>query len=723
MARVCSSGESAPYAIYEEGTLENDCPTLKPLEHPTTAVAFVMQAMDKKVIDMPLPLMKKPRGWVPSVSSSLGFKHVYDGFMCAKRVCFPQSCQEALQMIVSENAELMCTSLGNGFQPRSLALSILVPQAITKNIRCYEALDAFASLSQLQDEDGRVTKAARFSMFVGEKSVAMQHTVFAEAMTERNCISETLVMRWRAMGANGPYIRTEVCKIGDPNMNACSIQASLVCLAVSHDVKLAPVFFKNPPDLTLKDVIEKSTAEFRDLVYTTPTFDKRILKEARQCDLLEVVDVYLRISSRRGDSVDDTKAVMDDSAMHALLLCRDGSSHHAKQFVRQFKQGLPPAKGFIDSDQSYFEHIEWMSLHALGIGVERVCIDSIISLYGCSGIPGEKIESSGSFVWRNFITLQPIHVFQETCHVLPCSSASLIPVNRSLAPFVKHGLDEALKVYNTTFISPDSTRSVPKVNHINLPVPEKDDLFLMAALKINLSSSRCTVGETLAYLVAENAPAPLVQMIVNSASKMGLQSPLSCVFERCSAAIKHNDSELTVARGEVARLKRVCDAALLVGCSKRAREEVGRTNKKKVSQVLSVFGLRALTGFFCADQAPRDARSSDNLVNLVLAMCKRKSPSTSANSAEVRVVIENMNGAMDCIARAIHIFCADKRQECFLFVHGDDRDGVACHAVEAGELVACTVGRIFEAEKPCIAALKIKEGGCLFTPLVKAASR
>ena len=109
MSEQRSSVTSAPMQIYEEGTLENDCPTLKPLEHPTTAVAFVMQSMNHTAMDMPLSLMQKPRVWVPSASCSVGFKHVYDGFMCAKRVCFPQSGQEALQMIVSENAELTCT--------------------------------------------------------------------------------------------------------------------------------------------------------------------------------------------------------------------------------------------------------------------------------------------------------------------------------------------------------------------------------------------------------------------------------------------------------------------------------------------------------------------------------------------------------------------------------------------------------------------------------------
>jgi hypothetical protein len=78
---------------------------------------------------------------------------------------------------------------------------------------------------------------------------------------------------------------------------------------------------------------------------------------------------------------------------------------------------------------------------------------------------------------------------------------------------------------------------------------------------------------------------------------------------------------------------------------------------------------------------------------------------------------------MDSIARAIHVCCADNQQECFLFVHGDDRDGVECHAVEAGELVACTVGRVFEAEKPCIASVKRKQNGCLFTPLVREPPR
>ena len=723
MSEQCSSVTSAPVQIYEEGTLENDCPTLKPLEHPTTAVAFVMQAMNHTAMDMPLSLMQKPRVWLPSATCSVGFKHVYDGFMCAKRVCFPQSAQEALQMIVAENAELTCTSPKDGFKPRRVALSILIPEESTRSSRAYEALDAFASLSQLHDSEDCVTNSTRFSMFVGLNSVAMQQTVFAEAMTERNCHSETLVMRWRCVGPNGPYVRTEVCKLSCPKMDAMSIQSALVCHAARHGVKLAPVFFKHPPDFSLKDVLEKSSAEFRSMVYDVAKFDKRLLKEARQCDLLEVVDIYLRISSRRGDSAEDTEAVMDDSAMHALLLCRDGASGHAKDFVRTFKKGLPPAKGFFENDQQYFEHIEWMSLHALVIGVERVCMDSVVSLYGCSGIPGERIESSGSFVWRNFITMKPIHSVQETYHVLPCTSLSLIPANKSLAPFVKHGLDEAIKLYNKTFISPDSTRSVPEVNHIHFPEPGKEDLFLMAALKINLSSSRCTVGETLAFLVSENAPTSLVQMIVNSANKLGLHSPLSDVFTRCSEAIKHNDSELNVARDEVARLKRICDAALLIGCSKRAREEAGLTNKKKVSQVLNVFGLSPLKGHFCADQAPRDAHSSHTLVSLVISMCKRKSASTSANSAEVRVVLEQMQGAMDSIARAIHVCCADNQQECFLFVHGDDRDGVECHAVEAGELVACTVGRVFEAEKPCIASVKRKQNGCLFTPLVREPPR
>lgn len=719
---MCSSDHPAPLEIYEEGTLENDCPTLKPIEHPTTAVAFVMQAMNHTAMNMPLSMMQKPRVWVPCASSSVGFKHVYDGFMSAKRVCVPHSQQEALQMIVSENAELLSTSNTGMFGSRRVSLSIVIPDDSKRSSRAYEALDAFASLSQLEDEGGRVTKFARFSMFVGVNAVPMQHTVFAEAMTQRNCYSETLVMRWMSAGPNGPYIRTEVCRLAGPKMDAMSIQTTLVCHAVKHGVKLTPVFFKHPPDLTLKDVLEKASTEFRNMVYDVPKFDRKILKDARQCDLLEIVDdIYLRISPRRGDAAEDTKAVMADSAMHALLLCRDGASQHAKDFVRHFKEGLPPAKGFIENDQHYFEHIEWMALHALVIGVDRVCVDSVISLYGCSGIPGEKVESSGSFVWRNFIAMQPIHTLQETCHVLPCSPASLIPANTSLAPFVKHGLDEAIKAYNRTFMTPDSSLAV-KTNPINFPVPDKEDLFLMAALKLDLTSSRCTVGETLAFLTKENAPTSLLQMIVSSANKLGLHSPLSDVFTRCSEAINHNDSELNVARGEVARLKRVCDAALLVGCSKRACKEVGLTNKKKVSQVLKLFGLSPMKGYFCADQAPRDAHSSNTLASLVVAMCKRRSPSTSANSAELRVVLEEVQGAMDCIPRAIEVCCADKRQDCFLFVHGE-RDGVECYAVEAGELVACTVGRVFEAERPCVASVKQKDGGCLFTPLIKEASR
>lgn len=708
-------------SIYVGNTVEDRIPTLQPLAHPLTAMVAAMQPLRKTFVTQPHSMMKSPSAWAPDSSSSDSFQHAYDGYVSSHRVVHPETVMQAERMLLAEREELAAEPRSGYLPPRKVALHLLIPQCSVRGAGCVDAIDAMAAFSDTRDaNDAPAAMHARFSIFAGSAASFLESIVRAEAMGERECVGCTMVMRWSEETCGSKRIRTEVARLPAGDIGVETMQTTMAAIATRFGVDLPPALFRKPSPCreAFKRVVTSVGNAFYNMVNTAVPFDVDALQRARQCQLLERLhDVVVRVSKREQGE----KGCVDDAAVHGLLLCRDGAVKQAMHFVEKFKTGLPPASGFTDAATR--DHIEWMCLHTLTVSAERVDVSNQVSLYAHSGVPGEPTSSYGVWLWKLCVSIQPIHAVQAGCHIVPCTPRSMVPAEAGLGAFVEKGFVAAIELYHQTFYE---TSSTPREA---LPLPpcarSPEESFFLAALKVDLSSPKALVGEAIAHLVGEGAPRPLVQMLTNVAGKHGLSAPLCKVFEVCDEALKKGDNADVAARKEISRLKRIADAALLIGCSKRARAEMPAISKNKVSALMQVFKLKSDKAVRCSDKAPRPD-SAKELALAVYTIHNKMRDGPQPHLREVETVCRDVDDVLEAVARGL-LTCsvgAAARRDYFLLVHGEGVEGVEAYEVQQdGGVCRCGAGRIFESDAPAVGSLKHLTAGSLLTPLVKEKRR
>tara|TARA_B110000967_G_scaffold187761_1_gene209953 strand:- start:4530 stop:6830 length:2301 start_codon:yes stop_codon:yes gene_type:complete len=721
-----------------------DMPSLVPLRRPHSAQVEFHQQMKKVAISLPIMKLRNSRRLYasrPADKSSPYFSQAFDGFMSGRRCVASEGSTQAQSLVASETAELTAhamrtQALDGSMAPRPIGVSLVIPSYCVADSKAIEYIDGMAVYSdgKLNEQLVPITTLCRFTIYGGESSIPMIDTVRRDAFGELDIHCTSLVLRWIEVDTESGEARARAEFISlnsasNATDNAANkLQRSLIKLAETHGVKMPPSMYATiciPSCMEgyFENQIIKASEHFESLVtYEHPFVCTNEMTDCQCTRLALVPNAFVRLSSKEG-GVD---AAVADTAMHAQLLCADGHVDDASEFVRQYRTGLPMA------NTTAYENI---ALHTCGVSVEMTRLGGMVSLYAHSGRSGQPISEPHTTLYMCKAAIVPLSALQEQWNVYSCSPQSILPGIRELGKSMISHFQRGLDMFHRTFSDDRPTFRYPHVNDRRFSPCERDDesisdedRFFMMAMGIDLRSKRACLGDTISRLMVGGAPQTLIDLMIRMGLQVGLAASLQETFARCIVSIDREENGNQEHQNEVKRLKRVADAALLMGCRKKACVGVPRTTLKKVRSMMKLHSLqagRSVSKVASASLCPRDGGTSRSLAMSIYSCYSRRMLSQQPHFEEVRTVAETHEDILVVVCKGMGVCMVSPGVpiKAFAIVHGHEIDGICVYEVVTtgvqGCAVACGIGCIFEADDPAVMTIKwLPEDVCLITPLV-----
>lgn len=721
-----------------------DMPALVPLRRPHAAQVEFHQQLKQVAINLPIMKLRNSRRLYasrPADRSSPYFSQSFDGFMSGRRCVSSEDFSQAQSLVASETAELTAYATGTqaldgSMSHRPIGVSLVIPSCTVSDSKVIEHIDGMAVYSdgKINEQLVPITTLCRFTIYGSESAVPMIDTVRRDAFGDRDVSGVSLVLRWADTDpvTGMVRVRTEFaclnCGSGSSGNAATNIQQCLIKLAERYSVKMPPPMYATiciPSCMEgyYEHQIIKAAEHFESLVtYEHPFVCTKDMTDCNCTRLQLVPNAFVRLSSKDG-GID---AAVADTAMHAQLLCADGHVDDASEFVRQYRTGLPKA------DTTAYEG---MALHTCGVEVERTQLGGMVSLYAHSGRSGQPISEPRTTLYICKSAIVPLSTLQEHWNVYSCSPQSILPGIRELGKSMISHFQRGLDMFHRTFSDDRPTFRYPHSNDRRFHPCERDDesiseedRFFMVAMGIDLRSKRVCLGDTISRLMAGGAPQTLVDLMIRMGLHVGLAASLQYTFARCLVSIDREENGNREHQDEVKRLKRVADAALLMGCRKKACAGVPRTTMKKVRSMMKLHSLqagRSKTKVTSASVCPRDGGTSHSLATSIYECYARRFMPPQPHFDEVNTVAETHEDILSVVCKGMGVcmVAPGVPAEAFVIVHGHEIDGICVYEVVTtgvqGCAVACGIGRIFEADDPAVMTIKwLPEDACLITPLV-----
>ena len=756
-------------------------PTLKSIAMPLGAVMEFQQQTYRLPVDLPIPRARSPirvTSEQPTVSCPPAFKYAFNGFATARRCVSPLTKDEAEAMVSSETFELIAFQRGDeakfgSVPPRAVCVDLVIPSEAVKNDNTIPLIDGFAALSDGKSKDGvPLATKVRFNVFGGTCSVPIVNAVRRDSFDQNTIDTVSIVVRWSDLDAEGnPRVRSESLNLGvtTPQIEECAryIQQAVVKVSVSFGIKLPAEFFATPPTPYAgyfeKQIVDCTNA-LKAVLHHEDTFAPS--EEMKRTDteiLVRVPGCYVRICPKaRG-----LAGVTSNEVIHAVLLCAQGKETKASQYCKTYREGLRPPDG---------EDLA-MDLHTIALQVERVDLNGMISLYGHGGRSGEPIKADGNWLYRTSAAVVPLGSLMDRFFVMSCSMHSMLPSNNALTKYMERHMQKAMDFFDKLFSkaafddetsgTSSPTFQLPLVGSppciASLGTVSEEDRFVYSALGVDVKSKRMLIGEAIGYLMQTGAPTSLVEMLTASGAQVGLGSRLCEGYAYCTEAIKKSEKKNQIHEAEVARLKRVADAALLLCANKRACRPPATVTPEKVRSLMKVFNLKPGSQVTKMDDfltTPRYDELAHSLVWTVYEAYTRRSNEQKdlTQLAEVQQIFVHYTDLVYALCKSLQVcMCSPPEHdahkdadatkaketkaketkpgskpggkprgkpgvepEAFVVVHGNEMSNVSIYQVlSKGEPEPCGCGRVFEATKPAIVILRLRsDRSCIITPLV-----
>lgn len=720
-------------------------PSLKRIDLPIGAVAEYQQQMQSSRIDLPYNIQRESKRIYankPAHSCAPTFRFAFNAFCSARRAMSPSTMDEAEAMMSSETIELI--DFANGTQSkhgsvpaRGVCISLLVPLESIHNSTAIPFTDGFAALSNSGAERGLpIATKVRFSIYGGGNTLPASKALSREAFDKTTIEGASILMRWTESNEyNACTVRTECTSLETacPAVAECSrhIQTAVLKMSVKFGVQLPPEFYKDPPvsfaGFYEKQIVDCSTEWCKILHNEEPFVASPQMTYNHSSILIRVPGCYVRLSP----IALGLEGVTSPEVIHAILLCGEGMDSKAAQYARTYREGLRPPDG---------EDL-LMDLHTIALHTERVYLQAMVSMYAHGGKPGACIKADGNWVYKTTAAVVPIDSLRSKFFVMSCDMESMLPENTSLTRFMDAHLQKSLDLFTRLFADNDSqrmlsTNTFSKTQEASVVQDSTtlDDSFVLSALGIDLRSSRMTIGESISYLMQTNGPTSLIELLTElAASQVGLRSTLNDGYSYCTDLLKQELNGKESHTAEVARLKRIADAALVIGASKRAclvtqkTQKTHTTKASKVRALMKTFSIKAGPSVSRIDDfvtVPRSYNTYHSLATTIYECYAQKSiiDQNMPHLSQLEKVIETYEEMVCAICKALRVcmISPGKPKNAFVIVHGGDGSSVTIFSVlMTGEPKQCGAGDVFECDKPCIVVMKLKSDvACIVTPMV-----
>ena len=691
--------------------------------------------MTEQIINLPVERLRRPtrvHALKPSPQCPPTFVYAYNAFCSARRLVSTACVVEADLMLASEMQELMAyrskdMAKCNSLPPRCLCIGLVIPQTSVHNATVIPFIDGMAALSDMKLKDGvPIATKVRFSVYGGPAELPVSKLIARDAFDRKALDGVGIVLRWA--DGDRAAIRTECMGLGHTmpvaGDEARVLQTATIKMATAFGVKLPGDFFLDPPESTCgyyeKQIIDCSR-EFNGMLHQEDPFTpSEEMVRTKSGILRRVPGCYARITP----IACQLKGVTASDAIQAVLLCAYGMEEKALKYAKTYREGLRPPEG---------EDI-LLDMHTAAIQVERLYLNGMVSLFAQGGKSGETLKPDGNWVYKTKAAIVPIKTVMSSFFVMSCGLESVVPGNRTLLRYMDVHIEKSIRNYINTFAKDDLQALVGRchsptiqMTHQEINSLTPDERFSLSAMGVDLKSNRMFIGDAISYLMHNGAPNALTELLTHASMEVGLRSSLQDGFKSCCDELKGNDEGALrdVHAQEVERLKRVADAALVIGCNKRPCYSVSDTKPEKVRVLMNCLSLKTGTNIARLDDFVSTPRSTSDVHGLALAVIEtyeRKLAEKNAHFDQICLILQEYRDICLAICKAIGMCMVKpgRRREAFIVLHGHDGKNVSVNQVaNHGNLFPCGIGKIFELDRPCVVVVKMRSSkSCIVTPLV-----
>lgn len=717
-------------------------PTLPNIETPQCALAEAHQRKSAATNDAPrglaariLPSTPISRN-VPHDSAALWFKEVYAGYMTAQAVGYCSHMTDALKLFSAESTELSAAYhlpkpftgefTDDSLPPRRVGVWILSkPHDRALTVESY--LDAFAHWADSRVNGERVCSRMRMSAAFGTDADFLCQQLKAECLwdgpqdTEMSATDIRLAIRWH----DGNRMCCVFRELGTQAMgNNCirTLQDEVVRASGVYNISLPEVCMKPAPESVTQNAFyvhnTNTSNGFFDMLQGTPSITRS--KVALEGAELKSTNIFVRVAGKHlgADKIDDT------SCFHGVLLSVADKELDAIKFAQQSDQmglRMPLSKDELA-----------IGLHLCAVQAEGLEMRRLVSLYGTFGIAGKPIHTPLSWVWVARPAIRPVDaMLLNAFSLFPCSKESVIPKRPELVdPFnrfwsITSTIFRMLRANRSDIVTNKSFESVstaraPSPNDIDETPATREEMFMAAALQVNLLSERTTLGDAYGQLVRMAGPTAVTANMKQAMAALGVRASLYDMFtynETAAAALRDNDGYGATERNV---LHELCDVALeSVHQSKKARKEEVEplaVPSDQMRRMLAACG-RKKGGHVTLDRNFRDSRYCTPMIATVTAaigvriterpvlalMHRTLKRLESDTETEWGELAQQVIGSAGCTA----VLAACKITSLFLIVSKLGTEEIRVKHVEAdGRLSDSTLDRLIRIKDPCVIILQ-----------------
>lgn len=644
-------------------------PDLDPIDAPDGAMAAATQVLVNNLIAYPWGFSNRSTVvdvphmmHVPAVDSSMWFKELFRGYMTAQTMHFLGDKMPDLRTLVAaESAELVARvanpnavrGLDDSQRPRGLAVWVHVHDKMTGNVMGERFLDALAEWGT------GVSGDIRTSILAGGDGELMLHMIRGESVATQEINQQwsfRVCIRWSCPKDRG--LRSEYATFdhvpASTNATLVAVQQAVVRLVGIHGVEFPTVLMRcvrnAVPRHAFAYIQNRLACNFTALCSSEPSVTLNKAASTPESGPLESTGVVVRLCNKALGA----PGIVNNSSFHGIVLSTGARRDDALAFVEEAIAGSDKRLRVPIGMQE-----ETMGLHVCAVQAERRTLGPLVSLFSPVGVAGKPIHSPHSWVWVENAAIRPIDAnLLNAFDARPCSKACIVPRNEALALSYKTHFKRASDLYLS--LGKDGANSDPvdptdaNANANTSPLPPSpsvercevalNDRFILAAMRVDLLSQRTTIGEAYAYLCTVGPPSSVTKMMIHTAGRLGINSPLSSMLDLCISAVQLHEAPEALLQ-ENQRLKRLADVALsaLVDepCAKRG-PCVTVASADRIRRLLAAAGVKRGIAVNVT------LRQSDvsNIVNAVIRAVRVETPLNASDSV-LRAVSKGITSYCD----------------------------------------------------------------------------
>ena len=576
-------------------------PTLDRIDAPHGALAAAQQRKGRMSIEWPRGFHQRHNSyglpklaWMPVYDSAMWFKQMHHAYRAANFANFAILPIDLAAFVVAENAELGCAAAhphathgpDGSLKPRMVAVWVGVSSTIGASCLGDRVLDAISHWSLYRPGGATarpIASTVRLTALAGAdtadflRRVANEHTRPPAAPPHDGSYGVTV--RWVDQLSKRLRSETHVSNFMPVSSDAmlADIQQTVIRLVGLYDAPFPTTLMRQVltrvPDGAYPRGVDMVCEAFHNVTSGTPSVTLDRAASSGQTGPLENTGVVVRLCEKDLKE----KGLTHPRSFHGALLCFGAAKSTAVAFTREgtaTANGLRVPLGLQE---------ESMGLHVCAVQAELSPLWDGVTLFGKMGRPGEEINPPGSSVWVESAAIRPVDSgLLGSFALYPCAKASLIPGNPALAEPFKRFFMRASTLYTSldsknrttlrktpTFSSSDELEACdaylgPSCRRLDAD-EMRNERFMLAAFRVDLHSSRTTIGDAYAYLFDVGAPPGLVSMLMHGAGVLGVSASLSSTIDLCRKHLKNNCTNSRNAEPNVAecdKLRRLVSVAI-----------------------------------------------------------------------------------------------------------------------------------------------------------------